>query len=243
MQQQQQQQLTQLTQLLQQQHHQLKEEDQEEELTALESCCWLQSDGSESRCADCESCSEVRHSSASPSSVAEEVTLPFSNPSTPPSSPHDLPVNMTALSSSDTATGVIQIDKYLHKKARFFFYIKAVNISKIAKPFELRIVNQICSPTQISFASHSVQSLRARSCPSTTTQLSPCLRPEVARPRRRCPPPPSCSGLPPSLPPRRTPSAKHTTGQAARRPTTTMTSLPTTSRLSSPPSTTSPSRV
>jgi hypothetical protein len=106
MQQQQQQQLTQLTQLLQQQHHQLKEEEQEEELTALESCCWLQSDGSESRCADCESCSEVRHSSASPSSVAEEVTLPFSNPSTPPSSPHDLPVNMTALSSSETATGV-----------------------------------------------------------------------------------------------------------------------------------------
>jgi hypothetical protein len=87
-QQQQQQQLTQLTQLIQQQH--FKEE--QEELTALESCCWLQSEGSESRCADCESCGVQRTSSSSPSSVAEEVTLPFSNPSTPPASPQDLPV-------------------------------------------------------------------------------------------------------------------------------------------------------
>jgi hypothetical protein len=62
--QQQQQQMTQLTQLLQQhqqqqlQLQQLKEE--QAELTTLESCCWLQSEGSESRCADCESCSGVR---------------------------------------------------------------------------------------------------------------------------------------------------------------------------------------
>ena len=101
-QQQQQQQMSQLTQLLQQQQlqqqlqlqhqTQLKVEHSEEDLTTLETCCWLQSDVSDARCADCESCSGIRQSSSStPSSVAEEVTLPFSNPATPPASPHDMP--------------------------------------------------------------------------------------------------------------------------------------------------------
>ena len=97
-QQQQQQQLNQLTQLLQQQQQNNMKEEQEE-LTTLEGCCWLQTEDSETRCTECETCSIRDNSTSPPSSIAEEVTLPFSNPSTPPSSPQGLPA-LTALPSS-----------------------------------------------------------------------------------------------------------------------------------------------
>ena len=95
-QQQQQQQLNQLTQLLQQQQQNSMKEEQEQ-LTSLEGCCWLQD--SENRCSECETCSIGDTSTSPPSSIAGEVTIPFSNPSTPPASPQGLPAS-TALPSS-----------------------------------------------------------------------------------------------------------------------------------------------